>query len=62
MMMIIIRLNIVIELIVSMWKYYNLFIGVSDEIMVISACNPFFKYTFIGIVIYEFTFNMIRLN
>ena len=34
----IIRLYIVIELIVSMWKLYNLFICVRDEIMVISAC------------------------
>ena len=34
----IIRLYIVIQLIASMWKYYyNLFIRVKDEIMVISA-------------------------
>ena len=38
----IIRLYIVIELLVSMWKYYNLFIRIRDEIMVISACMAFF--------------------
>ena len=34
----IIRLYIIIELIVSMWKYYNLFIRVKNNIMVMSAC------------------------
>ena len=34
----IIRLYIVIDLVVSTWKYYNLFIRVSDKIMVIYAC------------------------
>ena len=38
----IIRLYIVIELIVNTWKYYNLFIRVRDEIMVISACIAVF--------------------
>ena len=36
------RLYIVIDLIVSMWKYYNLLIRVRDEIMVISACMAVF--------------------
>ena len=34
----IIRLYIVIELIVSMWTYYNLLIRIKNNIMVMSAC------------------------
>ena len=45
-----------------MWKYYTLFIRVRDEIIVISACISVFLYTLIRIVIYEFTFNMMRIS